>query len=448
MCPPIPFTRFRKRTNLWSCCLVVVVGVSLLACKPTKSITPAVPPVSHATAPMPQEMYVWQRVWTPAVVAGLRTAQDRVAGFSVLAGEVVWNGKVPEIVRPKLDYALLASQKQAPGLALRIGPYAGPFAADDAVAQQLLSFATTCLADARKAGWQPSELQIDFDAATSKLSGYHTWLTAFQQAVAPLPVSFTALPDWLRAPELKAMAAQTQRFVLQVHGIERARVDDPTPKLLEASSVQRWVAQAAALGVPFRVALPTYRTAVGFNAEGKIIGLDSEGPARAWPAGTRVVTYMSPAAEIAQLVHNWTADRPANLTGLLWYRLPVAGDQRNWSWLTLTPVMQGRAPAEQIEVSQQGENPVDLTLQNTGEAEMPWPQEIQITLPPGTSVSAGDALTGYTLDQNAAQAPEVIFRRAAGFSHYILPPHGKKPLGWLRMAGNDSRQPLKFTIRN
>jgi hypothetical protein len=421
--------------------MVVLCGSG---CKPT----PVAVSSKRSSGPLPQEMYVWQRVWTPAVAAGIRTAQDRVAGFSVLAGEVIWKGSAPELVRPKLDYALMASQKQAPGLALRIGPYAGPFAADDAVAKQLIGFANSCLTDARNAGWQPAELQVDFDAATSKLSGYHTWLTALQQAVAPLPISFTALPDWLRSPELKSMAAQAGSFVLQVHGIERAREDDPTPHLLEAPMVQRWVTQADALGVPFRVALPTYRTAVGFNAEGKIIGLDSEGPARAWPAGTKLVTYISPAAEIAHLVRDWTEDRPANLTGLLWYRLPVVGEQRNWSWHTLTAVMAGRAPVEKLEVSQQGENPVDLTLENTGEAEMTWPQEIHLTLPPGTSIAAGDALTGYMLDQQTAHATDVIFRRTPEFSHYILPPHGKKPLGWLRMAGKPIGQPLQFDIHN
>ena len=426
---------FPRTALLW------LSAVLFAGCKPA-----AKPVTERASGPLPQEIYVWQRVWTPAVAAGIRTAQDRVAGFSVLAGEVVWKGKSPELVRPKLDYSLLASQKQPPGLALRIGPYAGPFAADDAVAEQLISFAKTCLTDARNAGWQPAELQLDFDAATSKLSGYHTWITALQQAVAPLPISFTALPDWLRAPELKAMAAQTGRYVLQVHGIERARVDDPTPRLLDAATVQRWVTLADALGVPFRVALPTYRTAVGFNSAGKIIGLDSEGPARAWPAGTRLVTYISPAAEIAKLVHDWTLDRPANLSGLLWYRLPVAGEQRNWSWLTLTPVMQGRAPLAKLEVSQQGHNPVDLTLENTGEAELPWPQEIHITLPSGTTISAADTLTGYTFDQNAAQAPEAILRRATEFSHFILPPHGKKPLGWLRLEGTTG-QALKIEIR-
>jgi hypothetical protein len=429
--------------GLTLCCFILATG-----CKPAKPAKPARPTIS---GPLTQEMYVWQRVWTPSVVDGIRVAQERVAGFSVLAGEVVWKGSTPELVRPKLDYSLLAAQPRAPGLALRIGPFAGPFAETDSVAHQLVSLASTCLTDARKGGWEPCELQIDFDAATSKLSGYRIWLTAFQKAVAPLPVSFTALPDWLRAPELKAMAQQTGSFVLQVHGIDRARADEATPQLLHASSVQHWVAQADALDIPFRVALPTYRTAVGFNAARKIIGLDSEGPARAWPAGTKLLTYVSPAAEIAQLVREWTLERPANLTGLLWYRLPVAGEQRNWSWLTLTPVMQGRAPRQELSLAQQGENPIDLTLENKGEAEMAWPQEIRVTLPTGdSSILAGDALAGYELEFTpsvAAYATSATFRRKAEFSHQILPPASKKPLGWLRVRNETHPSPRELKIQ-
>jgi hypothetical protein len=312
----------------------------------------------------------------------------------------------------------------------------------------LVTFAKSCIADARAAGWQPAEFQLDFDAATSKLSGYHTWIRALQAAVAPLPMSFTALPDWLRSAELKAMAQQTQRYVLQVHGIQRARVDDATPHLLEAATVLRWVAQAEALGVPFRVALPTYRTAVGFNAAGKIIGLDSEGPARAWPTGTNVVTYISPAKEIASLIHDWTAQRPGNMTGVIWYRLPIVGEQRNWTWSTLTPVMAGRAPLEQMVVAQEGANPVDLTLQNTGEAESTWPAEIRITLPVNVTLAASDALTGYKIQPDSAEPRKVNFHRQESAAHQLLPPGGRKPLGWLRLDwGSAAPGELKVELR-
>jgi hypothetical protein len=47
---------------------------------------------------------------------------------------------------------------------------------------------------------------------------------------------------------------------------------------------------------------------------------------------------------VANLVHEWSIDPPANLAGLIWYRLPNEDDDLNWRWPTLAAVMQGRAP--------------------------------------------------------------------------------------------------------
>ncbi len=40
---------------------------------------------------------------------------------------------------------------------------------------------------------------------------------------------------------------------------------------------------------------------------------------------------------MAGLVRGWTEGHPKELTGILWYRLPVAGDRNNWTWPTLRP---------------------------------------------------------------------------------------------------------------
>ena len=402
----------------------------------------------RAKGPFAQEAYVWQRVWTPAVVDAVRESTGRVDALTVLAAEVEFQDKTPRLIRPKLDFPAMRAFGNPIAMAMRIGPWAGPFSESDELANKLVSWLNETLQQAREAGWEPSELQIDFDAATSKLAGYETWLRVFQRAVSPLPVSFTALPDWLNSPTLKEMATLTGRYVLQVHAVERARANDTKPQLIHPESVRKWVEQAGKLGVKFHIALPTYRSAVGFNAEGKIIGIDSEGSARAWPKGTRIVTYQSPAEELATLIREWTTDRPASMAGVLWYRLPVAGESRNWSWPTLAAVMQGRAPKVALEIQRNKGNPVDLVLANTGEGEAPWPELILAKLPPqiGT-IETGDALAGYAFEWDASAPEAAAFRRLPNYSDAFLPPGGKKPLGWLRLTSDTISHELTIHLK-
>ncbi len=49
--------------------------------------------------------------------------------------------------------------------------------------------------------------------------------------------------------------------------------------------------------------------------------------------------------------------------------MPVATDALNWRWPTLSAVMAGRSPAHKLEAVREGENPVDLSLSNNGEAD-------------------------------------------------------------------------------
>ena len=66
-----------------------------------------------------------------------------------------------------------------------------------------------------------AELQIDFDAAESKLAGYREWLVALRSRVGTTRLVFTALPAWLRHEEFRALAQAADGFVLQVHSLER-----------------------------------------------------------------------------------------------------------------------------------------------------------------------------------------------------------------------------------
>lgn len=130
--------------------------------------------------------------------------------------------------------------------------------------------------DARAAGIGVRELQVDFDCASSKLAGYGRWLAAIRCRVGVVPVTFTALPAWLDQVAFARLAARVDRYVLQVHSLDRPAGPEAPLSLCSPARARAWVERAAQLGTPFVVALPTYGYTVSFGARGQLLGLTAE----------------------------------------------------------------------------------------------------------------------------------------------------------------------------
>ena len=122
------------------------------------------------------EAYIWQRAWTESVQHAVVEHGKAFAGLVALKTEVSWRDGKPQVVRVPVRYEALVRVGRPVGLALRIGPHAAPFAGTNAVL--VSDLAREIIADARGAGLSPSELQLDFDCATSKLEGYRVWVEA------------------------------------------------------------------------------------------------------------------------------------------------------------------------------------------------------------------------------------------------------------------------------
>ena len=291
---------------------------------------------------MPQDAYVWQRAWTQPVRDAVSAHATNFSEMVLLRGEITWNGSKPELIRVGVDKLLLAELRCPVGLALRVGTYPGPFTTNDAAIQFICDTAAGFVADARTNGVALCELQLDFDCASSKLDGYRIWVEAVQRRVAPVPVTITALPNWLRKPAFTKLAALATNYVLQVHSAERPKSFEAEYSLCEPQAARRAVERAGKLGVPFRVALPTYGYVMAFNPRGEFISLAAEGPRPDWPTNAMIREVDSNAGEISEMVRDWTANRPAAMRGVIWYRLPIATDKHNWDWRTLNAVMSGR----------------------------------------------------------------------------------------------------------
>ncbi|MCD4823741.1 MAG: DUF3142 domain-containing protein [Phycisphaerae bacterium] len=393
---------------------------------------------ARTAGPMPQAVYVWQRAWTPAVRQAVRDDGCAFSEIIALGAEVRFHQHRPVVTNVAIDFDALRASGRPVGLALRIGAYSGPFHADADATKFIVQQAGQLVRRGQAAGIEPVELQVDFDCPTSKLSGYREWVRAIQRELAGLgtpavPVTITALPTWLDTPAMADLIVAADGYVLQVHSFERPRAGKK-PTLCDPGQARRAVERAGLLGKPFRVALPTYGYVVAFSSEGRFLGLHAEGPSPNWPATANRQTVSADPAELAELVSHWTKDRPAMMTGLIWYRLPVATDCLNWPMVTLAEVIAGRTPRAKLRarVRCDGTGLADIELHNIGQADASGAKTVRVHWSHKAKLLAADALNNFTHHHTGENEVQFRFSPPAGQAMQIRPGQ-TVPVGWLRL---------------
>ena len=346
-------------------------------------------------------------------------------GVVILGAEINLAGKKPEISKATIDWDAVKRGSEHRALALRVTPFAGPFRSDDAPAQAIVDLAKQLLSDARAHDVNLEEFQFDFDCAQKNLGSYRTWLLALKPIVQPTRFVITVLPAWLNASEFRKLVHEVDGYVLQVHSVPISA--GTNAKLFDAQFAREWVRKAARFGTPFEVALPTYRCAAGYGPNGKLLSVAMDSVQPVWPPGTRVLEFGADANEIAAVVNDWQQTRPPQLRELIWYRIPIATDTRNWRWATLSAVMSGRLPEHKLNILQEGENPIDLSIFNAGEADEQLNANVSATWN-GAGLTASDALAGWNMRSENGRA---IFTVTASRG-LRLPPGTTRKIGWLR----------------
>jgi hypothetical protein len=349
----------------------------------------------------------------------------------ILKAEVTWQGEKPQLAQVPIDYQALTKIKRPIGLALRIGPYSGSFAAAAAPAIYLADLSEKIVASAKIAGLDPSELQLDFDCPASKLSGYREWVEVITRRIHPTRVVITALPAWLDQAEFRSLAQAAGSYVLQAHSLERPGSINSPFTLCDPIGARRSAQKAAALGVPFRVALPTYGYVLAFDASGAFIGLSAEGPQKQWPVDARLREVRSDPLEMAKLVQDWSVSPADSFQGVIWYRLPVETDTLNWRWPTLGAIVDARLPRKSVRVKAHRVEPglTEISLVNDGELDISSRLAVQ-TRWHGARLIAGDGLRGFELaDQTVSSA-----RLQTTTQPWRLPAGDQLVIGWLRLS--------------
>lgn len=387
--------------------LVLLASLLLSAC----SRTPAPPRV------LAQDVYVWQRQWTPALRAALSTTDPQVTRWHVLAAELGASGRWIDIVP---DAAALAATGKPLLMTVRIN---GQLARFDAAAIETHLLA---LLDAWRArGLQPAALEIDYDCATARLPEYTAFLVRLKTRIAPLALAVTALPTWLESPRLDALLAAADESVLQVHAVL-----DPRQGLFDPERARHWMARYAQRTTrPWHVALPAYGSRVVWDEQGRIAAVESE---RALLAGGSGRELMAQPQVLARFVGALTQSPERGLAGITWFRLPTGDDRRAWSLSTWMAVLERRPLKPELAARMVASftGPLhEIRLDNTGDADAPLPLRVNID-PRGAdgNACAADGINGYALEQD--RQGRYLRLTQTG----LLRAGSSREIGWLRCA--------------
>ncbi|TAN47451.1 MAG: DUF3142 domain-containing protein [Methylococcaceae bacterium] len=393
--------------------LITILGCLLLL----SACDHAAPP----DAPISHDAYVWQRRWTPALKDALVVAGPWVGAWHVLAAEVGRHGRLSPVA---IDPAALAQTGRPVFLVIRINGQLSDWE-PAAIAQASLAL----VAKWRASGVPVTGLEIDHDCATSRLPDYATFIGLLRPATAGqgLPLVITALPTWLASPALPHLLRQVDEAVLQLHA-----VTNPRQGLFDPEQAEAWVKKFSAISpVKFRVALPTYGSRIAWDANGRVVAVESEVPKGLAGSRTQELT-VSPMA-VAAVLASWRKRAPPGFAGVVWFRLPTSDDQRAWSLATWQAVMEGRTLTPTFAaMAVPGEYPgvFDVFVTNESELDGPAPTAVRVLSP---QCSAADALGAYHL---VSLQPEVQFHRA---KPAMLRAHARSMVGWVRCPDSEVR---------
>ena len=415
-----------KRDALRIAMLLCLTGLAPAGCNHTSSTT---------SATLPQRGYLWQRDWTPAVLASLTEANKRMDGVIVLGAEIIWNGSKSNVVSSSINWQSL-KERRMPSVALRVASHPKP---DGTSIPVILSAAKSLCDQASAHGLRLTEFQLDYDCPQKDLSSYRAWLPQVREVVRPIPFTITSLPAWLDEPEFDGLIQEVDGYVLQVHSVPTSSVA-ANATLCDTQLARQWIAKAATHRKTFAVALPSYRCSAGYAPSGRLLSVAMDSVQPVWPPDTRVLELETDADAVAELVAELRKNRPGNLRELLWYRLPVPTDARNWRWPTLAAVMAGRKPKHQLSVQQEGANPIDLSIVNAGEAD----EQMRLNITAKwseTGLEASDALFGWSVrSENGLAVFNSVaqngFRLPPGAARFDQPPN-------LQIEFSNQSEPLR-----
>lgn len=365
--------------------------------------------------PLDVEAYVWQAAEKPTVKEAMVKSEALVSRLHVRAAEMRWDGQ-----KFMTQWFVRELPVKDCGLVVRIGASASQVEwTPERIAEVAKVFKKT-------ADFSPSEIQCDFDCPQKRLKKYSVLLDGLQSAVGGIPVYPTALPAWLDQPDMATLVKGRAGWVLQVHSLQLPSQPEEAAVIFDPEAARAAALKAARLGVPFRIAMATYGCEVRFGEDGKVLDVVSEDLAELTPAVRRQAFAMADPVASARRVAAWENDRPVGLTGIIWYRLPVAGDSRNWPWATFQRVARGEVAVSLPELeSTPVDGARDLTVANHGD----FPVRLPLAILVRSAVVTADGSGHYRVER-AGDGVKFLLRSDVW---PWLDPGKRVACGWLRL---------------
>jgi hypothetical protein len=399
--------------RLLAALLVCLLGASVSA-----------PHIASRGAALPHDAYIWQRLWTPQLVAAAHRSSDIVRAWRVLVAEADRSGRWVTVAVPWSE--ILATQRPIVAV-IRIDGRLDE-AGIPAVLEQIsarIDRVSRQIADS-PAGAALAAVEIDYDCPTSKLPVYTRLLAALRaQLPRSIALSITALPTWMSSKDLEALTSEVDEIVLQVHAVE-----DPRRGLFDSVRAERWVqAFSHRTKRPFRVALPAYDVRVTWRPDGRLASVESEVPLLLGRADGEMLGAAP--AVVLGFLETLQRSAPSGLIGVAWFRLPTDTDARAWSPQTWRAVVQGTLPAPSLRA---GLMPTgvfhvwNVVLSNDGLLDVPVPRQVRLD----QACEMADGANGFQLAMATADAGSPLVLEATGAGR--LRAHSKRVIGWARCS--------------
>ncbi len=378
--------------------------------------------------PLPSQAYVWQRAWTPAVSAAVSAA--KFEALHVLAAEFSLKNGKPGLTVITPDWQALRDSDRPVGAVLRVHASVGKGGWNDALTQEMQRLCADTVSRFKASGVRLTELQLDYDCAESRLPDYAKLLGALHTDV---PICITALPAWLRHDSARKLLGLSPGYVLQVHSLHLPKHGGLTG-LMDMDETRAAVRRAVEIGVPFRVALPTYSCVVEFEDDGRVRDVHGEDmPAGLALSGRKYAVLDSDAYALSELMAEWRSHASNIMQAVIWYRLPVTGDRLNWPPGLLPRVAAGeklkRGWTASVRPVKEGHH--EIVLKQEGDAPDDLPHEVIVSWQ-GGDVTGCDGLRGYAVQTHAAGRLVLWLGQPARFGR--VKPGEQIVAGWLRLA--------------
>jgi hypothetical protein len=289
---------------------------------------------------IPHAFYLWQYEWTPAVAEAvadsIKLAPD---SLYIIAGEVGGS------MAPQPDWAALKAVLPPTAQVIPVIRVHGTKAkqietAPGALARELRVLIGGLRGAAMSAGIDLREIQLDLDCPERLLPAYAQFLHGLKPQLSGLRLSITAIPCHMENSSFAAVAKVADGYTLQVHGVQFPKTIDDSASIMDSTIARRAIIAAERLGIPYRLAMPTYAYRFVFGSDGKCRGiLQPFSP----PPESRGNTVRTIAADpVAVLEIYQFACHTRGCSGITWFRLPVKGDDACWELAAIAAIRAGR----------------------------------------------------------------------------------------------------------